>query len=159
MNHFRVPDQTIHVNTSYHRLPGGTTSDCRIAMGTPLVRENGRLTRVAVTSATIPLASYVAPGNANINGPREIHIRSPNFNTNVYETRVQADSTILAIIPVTGPPFSNLTYASALPTIYGVLGATVGQLAITITDENGDILDLNDAPVTIQLSVYYEPQA
>jgi hypothetical protein len=104
-------------------------------------------------SSTVP---YTAPNIINISGPKEIHIRSPNFITNVYESRVQNDSTILAIIPIVASQFTTLCYIPAVPKVYAILGARTEQLSFTITDENGFTLDLNNFAVYIQLGMFAE---
>ena len=102
--------------------------------------------------------SYTAPNLINISGPKEIHIRCPNFLSNVFETRVQTDSTILAVIPVVASQFATLCYIPAVPKVFAYLGTRFEQLSFEITDENGFVLDLNNFGVTIQLAVYHEKQ-
>jgi hypothetical protein len=98
---------------------------------------------------------YDAPGVVNIAGPREILIRSPSFITNCYESRTTNDSTILAIMQIQGEPFQDLVYSPAVPKIFATLGAVIRHIDIQITDENGNVLNLNGAPVLIQLAFYY----
>ena len=125
---------------------GATTAS--IPLGLPTTG-----TSTGITNTT----PYTSPNIVNIIGPTEIHIRCGNFLANIYETRVQAEAPILAIIPIVGNQFDSVVYVPAYPKLFGVVGARLDRLDFNITDEFGNNINLNGFGVKIQLAFYSEP--
>lgn len=127
--------------------PGSTTT-AQVPLG---------LNYPATGTATLTFtstASADSPNIINIIGPTEIHIRCSNFNVNIYETRVQNASSILAIIPIVGQQFDSVIYVPAYPKMFGDVGIRMDTLTFQITDEFGRIINLNGYGVKIQLALY-----
>lgn len=99
-------------------------------------------------------SSVYSPNIINIIGPTEIHIRCNNFAVNIYESRVQNPSSILAIIPIVGNQLDSQVYIPAYPKMFGEAGVRMDTLTFQITDEFGNILNLNGFGVKIQLALY-----
>ena len=53
------------------------------------------------------------------------------------------------MIPITPSQFELLTYEPAVPKIYATLGTRMDRMRFTLTDESGNYVDLNGAPMTI----------
>ena len=107
-------------------------------------------TSTGITSTT----TYTAPNICNFIGPTEIHIRCGNFQSNVYETRVQTESIIMAIIPITANEFQTVVYMPAYPKIFGHVSSKIDSMQIYITDQFGNILNLNGFGVSIDFAFY-----
>ena len=118
---------------------------------TPLGMTAG--TNVSFTNA----APYISANIVNIEGPLELTLRCGNFITNIYESRVQSDSAILAVIPIVGAQYQILSYAPAYPKAFGVIGSRLDRLDFLLTDQNGLIINLNGYGITIQLALYSMP--
>jgi hypothetical protein len=118
----------------------------------PLGLPPKNITGVATTFTA--LAPWLSYNVINIQGPYEIHIRSNQFPTNVFEARTQSPSTILAIIPVVGAQFQTTIYIPAIPKIFADINSRTDFMSVMITDENGILLDLNGQPVFFDLQVY-----
>ncbi len=128
------------------------TTTAFVPLGLPTYAANGN-TNPSFTS----VAPYTAPNIINIVGPTEFHIRCGNFLANIYETRVQAEAPILAIVPIVGTQFDLLQYVPAYPKLFGVIGSRLDRLDFLITDQNGLIVDLNNFGVQIQLALFDTP--
>lgn len=124
------------------------TTTATIPLGLPPKNLNGVITTY---TALVPWLSYNV---LNIQGPYEIHIRCDQFPTNVYEVRSQSISTILAIIPITGLMFQTTVYLPAIPKIFADVGSRADFLNIRVTDQDGNLLDLNGQPVFFDLQIY-----
>lgn len=127
-------------------------------------------TTAATSTALVPLGlaagttptfdsttSYTGPNVVNIIGPTEFTIRCGNFLANIYETRVQSEAPILAVIPIVGNQFDSVIYQPAYPKLFGLVGSRLDRLDFLITDQNGLIVDLQNFGVTIQLALYDVP--
>lgn len=98
--------------------------------------------------------SYTTPFVYNLAGPRELHIRCNQLLNSVYETRVQTDGTILAVIPIRFEQESLIIYEPALPKIYAVLGSRMDRMQFRLTDESGNDVSLNGAPMMFTLGIF-----
>ena len=97
---------------------------------------------------------YNTPFVYNLAGPRELHIRCNQLLNSVYETRVQTDGTILAVIPIRFEQDSLIIYEPALPKIYAVLGSRMDRMQFRLTDESGNDVSLNGAPMLFTLGIF-----
>lgn len=102
------------------------------------------------------LLSY---GVINIQGPLEIHLRISQFPTNIFDSRTQNKSTIMACIPITGDPstFQTTNYIPSYPKIFGDVASRVDYLDVFVTDQAGNFVYLNGQPIVFELQVFEVP--
>ena len=109
------------------------------------------------TTYTSVAKSLKSVNSINLFTIRNIYISSNNFMLNNINSSTPNNSSILCSVPVQSSPGSILTYSNQYNVyneVYNTHNLTL--LHIKLTDQDGDILDLNGChfSLTVQLDIY-----
>lgn len=106
---------------------------------------------------TSSLTSYTATNICDLGGTTNIYIRIRNLTMNNLDSRGRTNNIIASIV-------NNTNYGGYIffqpPEIlyYQITEQTIGHLDVELTDQEGELIDLNGANFNITLTVHYVKQ-
>lgn len=114
------------------------------------------------TGSGSDVTSHVCASTVNLSGIQNLFVRCSNLSfTNLVSSRANINSDVLAIIPITSEFGFNEQYISSHSEIDDVdslslhSGKNIQKMNIKLTDDDGDIVDMNGSDIILVLKVYY----
>jgi hypothetical protein len=106
--------------------------------------------------------SHTCASVLNLSGIQNLFVRCSNLSfTNLVSSRTNVNSDVLCIVPITSAFGANEQYISSHSEIDDVdslsthSGKNIQKMGIKLTDDDGDVVDLNGSDITMILKVYF----